>query len=142
MRLPLSPRARLAIAAVVEIALNPSVKPMKGGELRRRLGLVDRQHELVFIALVQRRVLASSRGPSGGYRLKRPAEEISAGEILRIADVLGIDGLPNTAAPRAEQIVTDALAEAAESFFARLDKLTIADLAAAANRAPLRLAAE
>jgi Rrf2 family protein len=36
--------------------------------------------------LVRSRILASERGPSGGFRLRRPAEDISLLEIIEAID--------------------------------------------------------
>ena len=42
--------------------------------------------EGILVTLKNARVVASARGREGGYRLRRPPEEILVGEIVRIMD--------------------------------------------------------
>ncbi len=42
--------------------------------------------ESILVTLKNARILASQRGREGGYRLRRPPEEILVGEVVRIMD--------------------------------------------------------
>lgn len=84
-------------------------------------------------ALVKAGVLKSIRGVSGGYLLARPAEEITAGDILRAtegscAPVACVDD--DSACPRSGECVARSfwhgLDEAIETY---VDGVTLADLA-------------
>ncbi|HXX18688.1 MAG TPA: Rrf2 family transcriptional regulator [Candidatus Acidoferrum sp.] len=42
--------------------------------------------EAILLELKRARIVSSVRGANGGYRLRRPAEEISLGEVIRRID--------------------------------------------------------
>src|SRR5882757_9661575 len=84
--MPLLPRKGiLAIAAVIDIALNARGRPVSAKALASRHGLPPRHLEPVLQALVRARILRGTRGPGGGYELAREAESISAEAILSAA---------------------------------------------------------
>src|ERR1700733_9940617 len=78
-------RALLAIAAVVEVALQGHQRPIAAKSLASRHGLPPRHLETVLQALVREGILRGIRGPRGGYQLARQPQHVSAGEILRAA---------------------------------------------------------
>ncbi len=87
----LSTRGRYAVMAMVELAAREAAAP----EGRRQVSLAEiatAQHislaylEQLFGPLRRSGLVASARGPGGGYRLARPAPEISIAEIVDAAD--------------------------------------------------------
>jgi Rrf2 family transcriptional regulator, iron-sulfur cluster assembly transcription factor len=79
----LPPKAVLAVAAVIDIALNARGRPVAAKALATRHGLSPRHLEPVLQALVRHGILKGTRGPRGGYELAREARRITADDILR-----------------------------------------------------------
>ena len=75
----------LAIAAVIDVALNASSRPVSAKALAARHRLPPRHLEPVLQALVRDGILKGIRGPHGGYELARERTRISADDILRAA---------------------------------------------------------
>ena len=61
----------LAIAAVVDVALQTDGGPISARTLARRHGLSPRHLETVLQSLVRDGILKGTRGPHGGYQLAR-----------------------------------------------------------------------
>ena len=84
--MPLLPRkGALAIAAVIDIALNARSRPVAAKSLATRHRLPPRHLEPVLQALVRHGILKGTRGPRGGYELAREQRRITADDILRAA---------------------------------------------------------
>lgn len=78
----LSTKGRYAVTAMADIALNGGAAPVSLGEISARQDISLAYLEQLFVRLRRARLVESSRGPGGGYRLARPADQI------RIADVM------------------------------------------------------
>src|SRR5499427_1300922 len=84
--MPLLPhKGALAIAAVIDIALNARGRPVAARALATRHRLPPRHLEPVLQALVRHGILRGIRGPRGGYELAREQRRITAEDILRAA---------------------------------------------------------
>ena len=124
----------LAVAAVLDIALNAQGGPVAAKSLASRHRLPPRHLEPVLQALVRQGILRGVRGPRGGYELARSAGEIAAGEILRAAETVEEkNDLPLAGSSLLTQVVAPALAKAEEAFSAALSRITVADLARSAG---------
>ena len=75
----------LAIAAVIDVAINARSRPVSAKALAARHKLPPRHLEPVLQALVRDGILRGVRGPHGGYELAREHRRISAEDILRAA---------------------------------------------------------
>src|SRR3954469_22140908 len=75
----------LAIAAVVDVALNGSERPVSARKLAARHNLPARHLEPVLQALVHEGIFKGVRGPRGGYELARERKRITVADILRAA---------------------------------------------------------
>ena len=75
----------LAIAAVVDVALNARERPVSARKLAARHNLPPRHLEPVLQALVHEGIFNGVRGPRGGYELARERKRISVADILRAA---------------------------------------------------------
>src|SRR5712691_13344126 len=75
----------LAIAAVIDVAINASSRPVSAKALAGRHRLPPRHLEPVLQTLVRDGILRGVRGPHGGYELAREQRRISAEDILRAA---------------------------------------------------------
>ena len=125
----LSRKGLLAIAAVVDVAVNGRERPISARKLAARHDLPPRHLEPVLQALVHDGIFQGVRGPRGGYQLSRERRRISVADILRAAGSVD-DG--EAAMPKSrmlDDIVLPAIADAERSFTALLGRLTIDDLA-------------
>ncbi|WP_114376924.1 RrF2 family transcriptional regulator [Elioraea thermophila] len=128
-------RVALALAVVVDVALNGVAGPVGAAAIADRLGQSPRGIEPLLQTLSRAGILASARGRGGGYRLARARREITAGEVARAVQTEAAAGAPALIAA----VVTPALAEAAEAALGRLDGITVEALcrrAVAAGLAP------
>jgi Rrf2 family transcriptional regulator, iron-sulfur cluster assembly transcription factor len=133
--MPLLPhKGLLAIAAVIDVALNARSQPVAAKALAHRHRLPPRHLEPVLQALVRQGVLKGIRGPRGGYQLAREARRITADDILRAISSAdeeeeGATGKTGVLA----QVVIPALAQAEVAFSGALSHINIEDLASAAQ---------
>ncbi|WP_280953993.1 Rrf2 family transcriptional regulator [Methylobacterium sp. 17Sr1-1] len=128
------PRLRLALAAMVDIALHARPQPVSAKALAARHALPPRHLEAVLQALVHHGLLKGLRGPHGGYELARERRRISAGDIARA--VLGPDAEPGLGGHDvAGLVVAPLVAEAAGAYLAVLDSVTVEDLCGRAEAA-------
>ena len=120
----------LAIAAVIDVAINARGRPVSAKALATRHKLPPRHLEPVLQALVRDGILKGIRGPHGGYELAREHHRITAEDILRAAArVEDADDPPLPASALVSNVVSPALAEAERSFSAALARINVADMA-------------
>src|SRR5215471_19219064 len=81
----------LAIAAVIDVALNARDRPVSARKLAARHNLPPRHLEPVLQALVHEGIFHGVRGPRGGYALAREQKRISVADILRAAGTVDHD---------------------------------------------------
>ncbi|SHE40046.1 transcriptional regulator, BadM/Rrf2 family [Ruegeria intermedia] len=82
----LSTKGRYAMVALADIALQPADTLVTLGEISERQDISLPYLEQLFVKLRRADLVASVRGPGGGYRLARPASEIRVVEILSAVD--------------------------------------------------------
>ena len=75
-----------ALHAVAYMATQKHDRPVASHHIAHARGIPDRFLLKVLKPLVSARVLLSIKGPNGGYRLARPASDISMLEILEAVD--------------------------------------------------------
>lgn len=125
----LSRKGLLAIAAVVDVAVNGRERPVSARNLAARQDLPPRHLEPVLQALVHEGIFQGVRGPRGGYQLSRERKRISVADILRAAESVdeGEAAMPKSKILGA--VVLPAVADAERSFGAQLARLTVEELA-------------
>jgi Rrf2 family protein len=117
----------LAIAAVIDVAINARSRPVSAKALAARHKLPSRHLEPVLQALVREGILRGVRGPHGGYELAREHRRISAADILRTAEDADDPPLPNSAL--VNDVVKPALVEAERTFSSVLGRISVEDMA-------------
>ena len=120
----------LAIAAVIDVAINARRSPVSAKVLAARHKLPPRHLEPVLQALVRDGILRGVRGPHGGYELAREHRRISAEDILRAASAsedAGEPSLPNSTL--VNDVVKAALVEAERIFSSALGRISVEDMA-------------
>jgi len=81
----LSTRARYALRMMIEIAKRPGTDLVSLGHVAENTKISKRYLDQLALALKVSSLMRSMRGRGGGYRLARPAEQISVGEIIEAA---------------------------------------------------------
>jgi Rrf2 family protein len=105
------------LSALLELALAPEGTPVPAAEIARKRGIPAQFLEQICASLRRAGLLTSQRGVKGGFRLAKPASEITALEVVEILD--------GPLGPDSEGVFADA-AEAARKV---LSGATIEDLA-------------
>jgi len=82
----LTTKGRYAVTAVLDLAFHEGNGPVSLAEISERQGISLSYLEQLFSRLRRNEVVASTRGPGGGYSLARPDTEISMAEIIRAVD--------------------------------------------------------
>jgi Rrf2 family protein len=126
--MPLVPRKGvLAIAAVIDVALNGNSRPVSARALAARHRLPPRHLEPVLQALVRDGILKGIRGPHGGYELGRERNRISADDILRAATTLD-EPLPLGGSTAVDNVLRPVLAETERTVSVALGRINVDDL--------------
>lgn len=79
----LSARAENACLAAIILARQDTEQPLPVRGIAEAFDISERFLVQIMLQLKAAGLVFSTRGPAGGYRLARPAEQISLGEILR-----------------------------------------------------------
>jgi Rrf2 family protein len=82
----ISQRAKYALRALVSLARAGDGKALFIGDIAREQAIPKKFLEQILLQLKASGLVTSRRGKAGGYLLRRPAEEITYGEVLRIVD--------------------------------------------------------
>ena len=72
------------LRCLLQVAFHPGPGPLTAPEIGRREGLGPEYVARIMRALRAGGLVVSTRGAAGGYRLPRPADEISVWEALRV----------------------------------------------------------
>src|SRR6516225_9122390 len=122
-------KAVLAIAAVIDVAMQEQGRPISAKTLAARHGLPPRHLEPVLQALVRDGILKGVRGPRGGYELARDQRSITAEEILRAAGTAeDIEAVAEAESSLLKKVVMPALGRAEHAFSAALSRISVEDL--------------
>lgn len=131
----ISTRGRYALRMMIEFAQQePGVRmPLRIVSARQDISM--KYLEQIASMLVQTGFLESSRGPRGGYRLAKPADTVTAGDVLRAVEgefvPIACLGQGHGVCPRRDECSTlgfwQGLRDAIDTY---IDGVTLADLAA------------
>jgi Rrf2 family protein len=129
-----SAKTDYALRAAVELAAAPDDKPVKGERIARAQEIPLRFLENILMQLRHAGLVDSRRGADGGYRLARPANEVTLADVIRAIDgpLAGVSGarpetldFDGTAAP-----MRDVWIAVRASLRAVLEHVTLADVVA------------
>ena len=127
----------LAIAAVVDVALNARERPVSARKLAARHNLPPRHPEPVLQALVHEGIFHGIRGPRGGYELARGRRRITVADILRAAGTVDeAEEIGGENSRILHEVVLPAVADAERAFTTALAQLNLEELVRRAE--PLR----
>ncbi|MDF1621515.1 RrF2 family transcriptional regulator [Pseudothioclava nitratireducens] len=130
----LTTRTNLAMRVLMFCAVNPGLTVRKH-EIAAACNASENHLAQVVNTLAQRGFIDTQRGRSGGLRLARPMDQICVGEVLRAFEATlpfaeCFDLETNTCPLHEACLFREALTEALDSFYAALDRKTLADLVA------------
>lgn len=124
----LTRKGLLAIAAVIDVALNHRGRPVSAKSLAVRHSLPARHLEPVLQALVRDGILRGIRGPRGGYELAKERRKITADDILRAAGTIEDEGDGGAGSDMLNEVVRPAVAQAERAFSAALSRISVEEL--------------
>ena len=128
--MPLLPhKGVLAIAAVIDVAIQAQGQPVSAKALAARHGLPPRHLEPVLQALVRYGILKGIRGPRGGYELARDRRRVTANDILRAAGTVEEAEDAHAGSDLLTKVVLPAMANAEQEFGVALARISLEDLA-------------
>lgn len=82
----LSTKGRYAVTAMMDLAIHNTSGPVTLAEISSSQGISNSYLEQLFSRLRKQGLVKGVRGPRGGYRLARPASEITVAEIISAVD--------------------------------------------------------
>lgn len=115
----MSTKSRFAVDAVVDLALREAAGPVSLASIGARQRISLSYLEQMFSRLRRAGIVASTRGPGGGYTLGRPAEQVTVADIVVAVD-------ESAAAP----VDDEAAASPARVLWQRLDAAMLQHMAA------------
>jgi Rrf2 family protein len=128
--MPLLPhKGVLAVAAVIDVALQTHGQPISAKALAARHGLPPRHLEPVLQALVRCGILNGIRGPRGGYELARDRRNVSANDILRAAGTVDDSDTDQAGSELLNKVVLPAMAAAEHEFGVALARISVEEMA-------------
>ena len=128
--MPLLPRKGvLAVAAVIDVAMQAAGQPISAKTLAARHGLPPRHLEPVLQALVRCGILKGIRGPRGSYELAREARRVTANDILRAAGTVDEADNEPVGSELLSKVVLPALSSAEQEFGVALSRINLEDMA-------------
>ena len=121
-----SRKARLAVEAVLDVALHAQPDPVQAREITKRQGVPQRHLEPIMQQLARSGILRGVRGPKGGYTLARERRRITIADIVRA--IAAEDEDASSSSRLCEAVVAPFCAEREAAFLNALDGHTIEDL--------------
>ncbi len=82
----LTTKGRYAVTAMLDLALHENYGPVNLMDISKRQGISLAYLEQLFLRLRKEGLIASSRGPGGGYRLTQSSSDISVADVIRAVD--------------------------------------------------------
>ena len=82
----LTTKGRYAVTSMLDLAISHDQGPITLAEISLRQCISLSYLEQIFSRLRKSGLVDSARGPGGGYRLSRPADEISVADVISAVD--------------------------------------------------------
>ena len=82
----LTTKGRYAVTAMLDLALHAQEKPITLADISQRQGISLSYLEQLFSRMRKQGLVASARGPGGGYRLSRDANDINVAQVISAVD--------------------------------------------------------
>ena len=82
----LTTKGRYAVTAMLDLAHHSNIKPVTLTDIATRQTISLSYLEQLFSRLRRSGMVAGVRGPGGGYKLSKPADEITISEVILAVD--------------------------------------------------------
>ena len=82
----ISTKGRYALQLMLDIALQPSNRPVALKDVSKRQNISFKYLEQIMPALTGAGLIRSVRGPKGGYYINKSLDAITVGDILRLTE--------------------------------------------------------
>jgi Rrf2 family protein len=128
----ISTKGRYSLEALLYLGLLPEGEYASTRSVAENTGLSEGYLEQLFIPLRRKGLIRGIRGPQGGYYIGKPAEKITAGEILRAVegDLEPVDCVKTRKCPRTSFCISKhTWTELYEEINNCVDSITLKDLA-------------
>jgi Rrf2 family iron-sulfur cluster assembly transcriptional regulator len=79
-------KGRYAVTAMLDLALHDSKGPVNLADISRRQDISLTYLEQLFNKLKRHELVESARGPGGGYRLAKAADQITVAKVIYSVD--------------------------------------------------------
>lgn len=127
-------KGRVAIAAMLDIAVHGMNQPVPLADIGKRQGVSVSYLEHLFKRLRQNGFVASFRGPGGGYQLNRQLATVSVADVISAVDSESFEAL--APAPATLESATDILwCKVDDELRTYLRSVTLESVLADANKA-------
>lgn len=130
----LSTKGRYAVTAAIDLARHSRGKPVTLADIALRQGISQSYLEQLFAKLRKGGIVASARGPGGGYVLARGAEGTRIADIIRavnepIRATMCAEGSSHGCAGTTARCIThDLWEELSRQIYVFLASVTVADV--------------
>lgn len=126
----ISQQSEYALRAIFELSQKPPGELVKLSSIAARQGIPPKFLESILASLKHGGFVDSRRGRDGGYRLARPADRITVGEVLKFFE-WGPSGNRNS-----ESTFNELWSQVDESVSAVIDRTSFSDLVWRQTRPP------
>jgi len=130
----ISAKADYAVRAAVELAASASEKPVKAERIATAQGIPVNFLENILGELRHAGIVRSHRGAEGGFRLARPADQLTVADVIRAVEgpLASVRGGPpeETAYQGASEALPRVWIAVRASLRRVVEQVTLADLAA------------
>ncbi|UOG90725.1 MAG: Rrf2 family transcriptional regulator [Candidatus Thiothrix sulfatifontis] len=126
----LSTQGQHAIMAMLALAIHDDDGAVRLGDLAAQQGISLSYLEQIFARLRHEGLVEGIRGPGGGYRLSRHADEITLAEIIQAAedDTVVAMNAPHGAALRGQDLVQRMWSDLSGQFYRFMEDITLDSL--------------
>ena len=127
----LSTKSRYAVTSLLDMVMHSENSPVSLAEISQRQGISLSYLEQLFAKMRRNKLVISTRGPGGGYRLSGSPEDIFISDIISAVDdkveVANKDALPG--ASNYEPCLTEQLwQELSDQISSYLNRVSLADM--------------
>ncbi len=137
----ISAKVDYAVRAVVELAAAPDDKPVKAERVATAQDIPLNFLENILGELRHAGIVRSHRGAEGGFRLAKPADQLTVADVIRAVEgpLASVRGGPpeETAYPGASEALPRVWIAVRATLRGVLERTTVADIAAGKLPAPV-----
>ena len=127
----LTTKGRYAVTAMLDLALHFGEGPITLADIAQRQGISLSYLEQLFSRLRKKSLVASVRGPGGGYSLGREAKEIYIGDVITAVDE-NVDTTRCNGASNCQQngrcLTHDLWTDLSNQIYSYLNRISLQDL--------------